>query len=797
MLLLAAKTGTGSDADKAAAALAKSMMSGEKEGKKLTKGQKAQADQLKKSKEYQKAYDEAQERAAKKTEAVMDSLEGLSRATVAAANKLTSMVSSVANMGNSFSGAAGVLGQIPLVGGLIGPVFGAIGAAGDKVFNSFQQAASVGANFNGSIRTMVKSASEAGLTIDQFTNVIAKNGESLSLLGGNSADGAKRLSQLGKTINKSPIGDDLARLGYSTEAISNGMAGFSGRLAKTGALQGMTNSQLVASTGHYLKNLDAVSKLTGQSKDALQSEHDARMNNAKFMAMASKLDADSQANLHALMDTIPKQHQAGLMEIMSTGTATSEAGRQAMAFLNKTGMNAVALGQQMQSSGKLTRDQAVAFNRSYQQETKELAKSPLGETLSKYVDGANDFMANTYAVSGRTSDLGKTFEQMDKDLANAAKNKGKDPLDPAALQKMQQELAKTTNDFTLMLASRMPELQSAFTQLINLIQGPLMTAFNFMMDHIGKIASGVALFSGTVMALKAMFKGKELFDKLFGRGLGTKGNPMHVTTGGSGGLDDMLDGDGGDGKKGSKRRRGKDGRFRKATKLEKVGDFLKKAGPSAKTAGKLVKGSAVVGAAMSAYDAYDTFQDVDKQVAEGKMTEKEATKAKTVAGSKAAGTAAGGYGGAMAGAAIGTMIFPGVGTVIGGAIGGAMGAWGGEAAAGAAAEALTADQSGNVKQTTLSGDSQKKANDWAWSIFTGKNDMSQVPIGLRQSVADILKNPPGAWKKKLEGTISKPTAAIPKPPTASTDLSIAQKDMTKTIDDKNKAITKIRDIMLK
>jgi hypothetical protein len=786
MQMLAAKTGKGSDADKAAENLAKAMKSGEKESKNLTKTEKQKVDQLKKSKEVQQAYDESQERSKKKTEAVMDSMEGLTRATVAAANKLTSMVSSVANMGSSFSGAAGALGQVPLVGGLIGPVFSAIGAAGDKVYNSFIQASSVGANFNGSIRAMIASASDAGLTIDQFTGIIAKNGSNLALLGGNSAEGAKRLAALGKTIRQSPIGADLARLGYSTEDINNGMAGFAGRLAKTGALQGMTNSQLVASTGKYLQNLDAVSKLTGESKDALQSEHDARANNAKFMAMASKLDADSQANLHALMDSVGKQHQAGMIEILSTGAARSKEAQDAMAFLNKTGMSAVALGQQIQSSGKLTRDQAVAFNRTYQQETKVLANSSLGNTLGKYVDGANDFMASTYAVSGRTKDLGDTFAQIDKDSkANAGKKPADD--DPAFLMKAQQKIAIESNKLTAMLAARMPELQSAFTKLTEYINGPLMKAFNFMMDNFNTIVGVVGALSVAMLGIKTLFKGKELFDKFFGQRGSSPNKPLYVSMGGAGGLDDMLDGGGSDDKKGSKRRRNKKGQYRKATRLEKAGDFLKKVGPSAKTAGRLVKGSAVVGAAMSAYDAYDTFQDVDKQVAEGKMTKEEASKAKTVAGSKAVGTAAGGYGGAMAGAAIGTLIFPGVGTVIGGAIGGALGAWGGETAAGAAAEALTADQT--TGDTALSADSKKKANDWAWSVLSGKATMSQVPIGLRDTVAEILKNPPGAWKKKLEGNITKPTAAIPKPPTSSTDLSIAQKDMTKTIDDKNKAMT--------
>jgi hypothetical protein len=791
MQVLAAKTGKGSDADKAAENLAKAMKSSGKESKNLTKTEKQKVDQLKKSKEVQQAYDESQERSKKKTEAVMDSMEGLTRATVAAANKLTSMVSSVANMGNSFSGAAGALGQVPLVGGLIGPVFSAIGAAGDKVYNSFIQASSVGASFNGSLQAMKEAASGAGLTIDQFTGLIAKNGDSLRFLGGTTAEGAKQLAALGKRLRTEnrPLMNSLAGLGYSTEEISTGMARFGSMMVRSG--KQLDQKALVETSGKYLQTLDAMAKLTGKSKDALQSEHDARMAESDFRLFTLKLDEKGVIASQMAMDLVPKQFQNAARELIATGIPKSDEAKALFKQLPALAQNLINVGQEARRSGTMTEKQVLAVDKAAQAEARrqiELSKAGKGttEVLGQFGDTVDKNIAVGVAELAARGDAAKALADTAKTAKDAAKDAG-GVLSPAQLMDAQQKMAIESNNFTMMLAARMPELQSAFTKLTEYINGPLMKAFNFMMDNFNTIVGVVGALSVAMLGIKTLFKGKELFDKFFGQRGSSPNKPLYVSMGGAGGLDDMLDGGGSDDKKGSKRRRNKKGQYRKATRLEKAGDFLKKVGPSAKTAGRLVKGSAVVGAAMSAYDAYDTFQDVDKQVAEGKMTKEEASKAKTVAGSKAVGTAAGGYGGAMAGAAIGTLIFPGVGTVIGGAIGGALGAWGGETAAGAAAEALTADQT--TGDTALSADSKKKANDWAWSVLSGKATMSQVPIGLRDTVAEILKNPPGAWKKKLEGNITKPTAAIPKPPTSSTDLSIAQKDMTKTIDDKNKAMT--------
>ena len=761
--LLAAQSSKGKAAAKEVEKFAKSLLSGDKEIKKLTKTQKEEAVQRRKNIEAAKAFEEAETKAAKKTEAAMDAIGGLTRATVSAVNKLTGMVSSMANMGNSFSGAAGALGQIPLVGGLIGPVFSAIGAAGDKVYSSFIQTSSVGANFNGNIRTMIKSASGAGLTIDQFSGLIAKNADNLRFLGGTTSEGAKQLAALGKRLRTEnrPLMNSLAGLGYSTEEISTGMARFGGMMARSG--KQLDQKALVEASGKYLQNLDAMAKLTGKSKDALQSEHDARMAESDFRLFSLKLDEKGVIASQMALDLVPKEFQAAARELLATGIPKSDAAKALFKQMPDLAQNLVKMGQQAKRSGTMTEQQVLATDKAAQAEAKrqiELSKSGQGATdvLGQFGSAGDKAIAVGIAELAARGDASKALAETAK-IANDAATATGDALSPAQLMDAQQQIAIQSNKFSELLAARMPELQSAFTKLVEYINGPLMKAFNFMMDNLGKIAIAVGAFTVLLTGIKALFKGKELFDKVFG-GRGSPGNPMHVTMdGGGGGLDDILDDGSGKKKgKGNKRQRGK----------------LKKTGLSAKTAGRLVKGTALVGAALSAYDAYDTFQDVDKQVAEGKMSKDEGKKAKVVAGSKAAGTAAGGYGGAMAGAAIGTMIFPGVGTVIGGAIGGALGAWGGEAAAGATAEALTADQS-KSKSLALTGDSLQKAKDWAWSIYSGKNDISQVPIGLRGEVEKILKSPPGSWAAEMAKR-SSPVAAIPSPPKVA-DFAITQKEM--------------------
>jgi hypothetical protein len=423
-----------------------------------------------------------------------------------AAQKLTGIVSSLANMQNSLTGAAQALGQIPVVGGTLSAVFGAVAGAAEKTYKSFQQAAEVGANFGGSIGDMIDSATGAGLTIDQFSGIIAKSGESLALLGGTTANGAKRLAELGRGIRDSNLGNELAALGYTTEAINSGLATYSGMLAKTGALQGMNNQQLIASTGTYLKNLDAVSKLTGQSKKELEDARNQRMKDAQFRMIMSKMDAASQENLQMLMDTIPEEHREGMKEIIATGTATSEAGKAAMAFLPDSAKNMMQLNQQIRTTGKVGADQARNLSVAYQREASAFAKSPLAETISNFGDETQKRLAlGAMNVAARTGDVNKAFEQQQKDAeARAAKEKElkEKGLDPASMKAYQEQIAAVSNQFTKLLASSglLEGMMTVFQGLVGFVSTFLVPVFQVMGDYAGII--GVAFGAlATIIAI--------------------------------------------------------------------------------------------------------------------------------------------------------------------------------------------------------------------------------------------------------------------------------------------------------
>ena len=589
-----------------------------------------------------KAYNEAQ---AKLTNFSRNA-EKAAATIVSLINKVSSAAEAVRGMDGSIGSAVGALGQIPMgVGDVIKGIFGPVAGAVDQTHAAFLEVSSVGANFGGNMAAMLKSSSEAGLSLSEFGGIIKGNSEALMLLGGSTAEGAKRLAKLGKDIRNTPLAADLARLGFSTADINEGFADYSKMLARNGRLQGKTDAELIQGTHSYLKNLDAVSKLTGKSKESLQAEEDARQADAQYRIMMSKLDDEGQKNMKALMDSIPKQHQAGLKEILATGTATTDAGIEVMAYLKKSGTSAQELFTQMQNNGTLSTEQMNNFTTQYKKEADEFAKSPLAETLGKFDPAANDFVVGVLNVAARTKTLEETLAQNEKDLKDITIKEIPDLIDPATVQNFKQNINQKSIEMTTALASiDLTKLEKVFNTAADMAVEYLPKAVELAADNFEVVAGTVLALNSAALLATAALKG------------------MSLAAGAN-----MLGGPG------------------KAGKAN-VGSAVAPGGKAAVAKG-VARRFAPLAVLMTAYEGITGYNAAQDKAEAGEITGNEATVEK----SEAIGSAVGGGGGALAGAAAGAAIgsvVPVVGTAIGGLIGGAIGYWAGSKGGELAGEAI-------------------------------------------------------------------------------------------------------------
>jgi len=766
--LLAAMTVIANNTGKDKGAQAKSKAELEKELKKLADAAKNQTRQTDTATKAQKNLNQsladsaaqnkrAQELALKSEQATvfaMDKLEQFGNTARDSVIKLTNVMSSFAGMGNSFSGAAATFNHIPVIGGMLGTVFGAVAGAADKLYTSFKTAGSVGASFGGSISAMNTAASGAGLTFDQFAGVIKNNAADLAVFGGSTGEGAKRMANMAKQLRSNTgalagTQDDLARLGYSAEDINAGFAKYSSMMAKSGGLQGKSDIELAAGTANYLKQLDAVAKLTGQTKDAQEQENARRMADAKNRQMLARLGEDA-ANAQTFLNTIPASMRKGAEEYFATGVAQSQEAKEFVIMFGEGAEGVRRAGEEARRTGKFSQESAVALDRGLRNAAKN-ADMALVETTAMYTDSFQGAAIAVYDYQSQQGDLGDTLKKQAEERA-AAEKLAKTAMDPAQMLKFQQTIAETSNRFNETLANVLPKLQTAFSQLAEVVEKYLVPAFQFFAKHIEAISIGLGLFIAAVAIAKtalAAFKAYQAYQAL-GKQPGHPGAPpLMVKEVGGGGLD--PDGPDKKGKKGAKGTKG-------------AASGAKSAASGAKG---LVKGLGVAGAVLSVGMLASDISDINEKEKSGEITKREADVGKGEAVGGAAGGAAGALGGAAAGAAIGSVV-PVIGTVIGGAIGAAIGGYlgmkGGEVAGKATAELVVGPPGAGEKGT----EQWLKVNDpninsWVDAVYEGRHKIGAVPGVYLPYVKERLAKKPA---KATPTPPAKPSATTPAPSAA-------------------------------
>jgi putative chitinase len=480
----------------------KSNKSYDDELKKREKAAKNLDDQIKREEKKKKADDEAAEADAKRQKQIQagaNELTNLGKTADKLGQGFFSLLGDLSKMGNDVTAVGGIFAKIPIVGGLVSSAFGAVAGAANETYKAFNTAASVGANFGGSIQEMQRAVAGTGLPLNEFTTIIKDNAQTMSVLGQGTSDGAKRFAQLSKTIRTSTVGDDLARLGYTTADINSGMARYAGMLSSTGKLQGMSNAQLVASTGDYLKNLDAVSKLTGESKAALQAQEDARKADAQYLVLKSTLGKAGGDNLEVMMNSLPKEMQDAAKEILATGTASGANAQKLMAVMPQIGQQLMGASAQMRATGGFSKDAMLSLQSGMRKSSEGILQNGRVQVMGRHMaDEYGQTIVGLNKLSQQQGTLAEQKAKSDKELAEAAQ-KVKEGLDPASMKANMEKLADVSNKFMAALAN-----SGIMEQLLDMFNGGMETMTPILLDALDTIASGISFVSENFGAISTI-----------------------------------------------------------------------------------------------------------------------------------------------------------------------------------------------------------------------------------------------------------------------------------------------------
>lgn len=396
--------------------------------------------------------------------------------------KVFGVSEALANLNGSASSVANLFSGIPLAG----TAFKVVAGAADDVVKSYNAVSSVGATFGGSIQNFSKSASEAGMAMDQFASLIKSNGEAMGAFGVTTEDGAKRFGQVSKALRTTS--SDLYALGFSTQEINQGLASYGKTLRLQGHQGKQTNAELAAGAKNYLKEMDMLAKVTGQERAAKEKEREALLVDGMFRAAMAGLGPEVENSVATMIQAMPnKELQDFAKDLIANGTATTEANRKLMAQQPQLAAQLTALHKQTQSNVAVSKDQMnQALNTGKAEGMAAMQRSKTALAASEEWQGTAAAMGGWNKVNLDGIKVAQEQQEESKKNTDGFNEK---------MQAMQQRISEVSNNFKGMLASSgiLDVLMSAFEFVANVATQYLIPAFNIISSIVVKVADGIGM----------------------------------------------------------------------------------------------------------------------------------------------------------------------------------------------------------------------------------------------------------------------------------------------------------------
>lgn len=345
--------------------------------------------------------------------------------------------SAVASLGDAITGAGlffGPKGAVVglIAGGLIKGLGAGMKAAGEeagkllaeygtfitgelqRVVTAFQQIASVGAIGADGMQGFADMAVRSGLSMEQFSAIVAKNGEALAATGGTTLQGAQALAGLTEASVK--FEDQFLKMGIGFTEQRDFYAKFLNQNRLILRMQISDQNALAESAKRYIENIDELARLTGIQRSEAQSEierqnADIRLQAQKQVAMArggENLVKQIEGTVGYLEKRGGRTLSEGFADAM-TNTAT-EASKQ---FAIATG----GLGPQIARdlyNNRITQEEAIARVRMALDQNAAMSpeiQSRIGKLGTVYDSMYNDIFRFRSGVEQTTEGLGEAKKE--------------------------------------------------------------------------------------------------------------------------------------------------------------------------------------------------------------------------------------------------------------------------------------------------------------------------------------------------------------------------------------------------
>lgn len=368
-----------------------------------------------------------------------------------------------------------VFKDLPVVGKVFS-IFSQIAQVGQQYLDLYRRTATVSATFSGSLFDISRLASQAGLGLEQFVNVITQNSETLAAAGGGNINvGIERFTQAsGKLLGPgSSYARGIMGLGFTADQAASGLATVM-KMQGISSRENIANSdQLARSTNDYLLNLDMLSKLTGKRRDQVQKEVEEVERDQLWMSFVDGLSKEKRDTYMAAVQAAAPAGKAMVEEVKARlrflDSPVSEAGENLVSFSNGAVLNGEALRKGVDGANGDVKKAAMA--------TLEW----IGKTATatgKTLDMFSEQQKATGMLTGQIPDSMVYFSRLMKANGND-------------LTKVLAKIAKDQKDAAGGNAGALGELEMRFTQFGSKVRELLNVALGPFMDRIISLSDTV------------------------------------------------------------------------------------------------------------------------------------------------------------------------------------------------------------------------------------------------------------------------------------------------------------------
>lgn len=343
-----------------------------------------------------------------------------------------------------------LVGGIPFVGKALKGLAEGAGEVANHMIESFDKAYGTFEKLSDSgvvttFESMRISAHAMQLNFAQTETVLTKHSKNLALFAGSAVKGRQEFEKM--AVNSYDVRRSFQKLGVSGEDFSEMQLSYLNQQMRSGQGQKKSTEELTAGSIEYIKQLDAISKLTGVSKKELQSEREARMGDARYRAGVADLPGHIKDEADALLDMIKSTGatatKQGIQDLIaSDGVATSKAAQDVLNQYAGSTTELLAIIQGIKSGSmkgasgfdKLTEladKSAVIFKDQVSQRGTDIATGKLyAETtaiavrkgkdsqkaLDAYKKEQDDIIKNTDSVNSQLAETKQSLEHAQRDI---------------------------------------------------------------------------------------------------------------------------------------------------------------------------------------------------------------------------------------------------------------------------------------------------------------------------------------------------------------------------------------------